>query len=259
MRGNEDTNTVEFFATPTDATVPTFGGLTSATDAATDGEVILTWAAATDSSPPITYNIYWNAGAVITDFSTPQATSSSDTGDTVSGLTNNQIYFFVVRAEDTYGNAETNPNEFSATPTACNLTPSVTILTADQEVTFDGGLVKYTVRVTNNDSATCSPTDFNLAVVDSNGTNFYPSTAIINPLNVAAQSFAETTIRVTAKSNQTNLQTNDTYFYTETDGTHAQSLDSNLVTTTINVTGAGCLTDGTIVNGNGDQLIMSRE
>ena len=42
-----------------DTTPPTFAGLTGATDAATGGTVNLTWAAATDPSTPITYDIYW--------------------------------------------------------------------------------------------------------------------------------------------------------------------------------------------------------
>ena len=57
--GNEDTNSLEFAATPTETIAPTFGGLTGAIDAATGGAVTLSWAAATDDSPPITYNIYW--------------------------------------------------------------------------------------------------------------------------------------------------------------------------------------------------------
>jgi hypothetical protein len=246
-----------------DRTAPTFGGVTSATDAVSGGTVNLTWNTATEAtSPPVTYNIYYATTSGGQIFSTPDATSLNATGDSVTGLTNDQIYYFVVKAEDSAGNESSSPTELSATPTApascVYATPSVAILTADKEIAFDGGLVKYTVRVTNNDSVECSPTNFNLTVVDNNGTNFYPSTADISPLNVSPQSFAETTIRVTAKSNQTNGLTNATYFYTEADGNHAQSANSNTVTTTINVTGAGCLTDGTIVNGNGDKLIMSR-
>jgi hypothetical protein len=263
--GNEDTNTTEQSDTPTapsDTDPPTFGGVTGATDATTGGTVDLTWSAATDPSTPITYNIYWATTPGGQNFGTPDQTSSSGTGDSVTGLTNDQIYYFVVRAEDSATNEDTNTTEQSATPTAppsCEyFTPTVTILTAGKDITFDGGLVKYTVRVNNNDSAPCSPTNFSLTVADDNGTNFYPSTADISPLNVAPQSFADTTIQVTAQPNQTDGLANDTHFYTEADGNHAQSANSTPVTTTIQVSGVGCVTDGSLVNGNGDQFIISR-
>jgi hypothetical protein len=68
---NDPQSMTQFTATPvfSDTTPPSFGGLTGAADAQSYGQVILTWDAATDPSTPITYNIYWNAGAVITDFS----------------------------------------------------------------------------------------------------------------------------------------------------------------------------------------------
>jgi hypothetical protein len=120
--GNEDTNTTEYSATPTapaDSTPPTFAGLTGATDAGTGGAVDLTWAVATDPSTPITYNIYWSTTSGTQNFgAAPQATSALGTGDTVTGLTDTQIYYFVVRAEDSATNEETNTTEFSATPTA---------------------------------------------------------------------------------------------------------------------------------------------
>jgi hypothetical protein len=247
-----------------DRNAPTFSGITGATDPASGGVVDLTWDAATETiSPPVTYNIYYATTSGGQNFSTPDATSSNATGDSVTALTNDQIYYFVVKAVDDAGNESASPTELSATPTApasCEyFKPSVTILTADKDITFDGGLVKYTVRVLNNDTATCSPTPFTLTVVDSNSTNFYASTVDINPLTVSPQSFAETTIQVAAKPNQTNGWTNATYFYTESDGNHPDPSDnSNSVTTTINVTGIGCVTNGDYVNSNGDQFIISR-
>ena len=245
-----------------DRAAPTFGGVTGATDAGTGGAVDLTWTAATDANPPITYNIYWSATSGGQNFTTPDATSTNATGDSATGLVDDQIYYFVVRAEDNGGNEELNSTELSATPTApvpcVYATPTVTILTVNKEINTDGGFVKYRIRVTNNDSATCSPTSFNITLSDSNVTNFYPSLSDINPLNVTPLSSAETTMQVTAKANQTNGATNDTFFYTEADGNHAQSANSNSVTTTISVTGAGCLTDGSFLNANGDQLIISR-
>jgi hypothetical protein len=418
--------------------------VSGATDAGTGGTVDLTWSAATDPSTPITYNIYWNAGASVSDFTTPDATSSSGTGDTVTGLTDDQIYYFVVRAEDSVGNEDTNTTEQSATPTttdvidpsstitdptngatlnsasanpytitgtasdnvAVNLvevningggwqaatdtgggtpwstwsyswtlpadgsytiqsratdtastpnvetpsagntvtvdttalgvsltdpadaapavtlnsnvtitwndnvdcatvsqvgniistspgwtyescsgnqavfttsgqsystpysvsvttavtddagnamaaqydfsytteapvctynTPTVTIDTVNQQVTSDGGTATYTVTVTNNDSAACTPASFTLVASDTNGVDFSGSSFTTNPLSVSPQSNSQTTMTVTAQLGGTNGNTNDTFFYTQADGNHAQSANSNTVTTLLNI------------------------
>jgi hypothetical protein len=144
--GNEDTNTTEYSATPTapaDSTPPTFAGLTGATDAGTGGAVDLTWAVATDPSTPITYNIYWSTTSGTQNFgAAPQATSALGTGDTVTGLTDTQIYYFVVRAEDSATNEETNTTEFSATPTApANTPPVVTGVVLEQREATGGVLL----------------------------------------------------------------------------------------------------------------------
>ena len=126
--GNEDTNTVEYSVTPTapaDTTPPTFAGASGATDAGTGGAVTLTWAAASDPSTPITYDIYWATTAGGENYATPNQTSSSGTGATVTGLTNGTPYYFVVRAKDSAGNEETNTVEVTATPTAPANTPPV--------------------------------------------------------------------------------------------------------------------------------------
>ena len=107
---------VEVTQGSSDTDPPVFGGATGAADANTDGEVTLTWDAASDVDPNITYNIYWSTTSGGQNFTTPNATSSLDTGDTVSGLTNGLTYYFVVRAEDSSGNEETNVVEQSATP-----------------------------------------------------------------------------------------------------------------------------------------------
>jgi hypothetical protein len=112
------TLTIQIPSGPPDTDPPTVGGVTGATDTGAGGTVDLTWSAATDPSMPITYNIYWNANAPVSDYSTPQATSSSGTGVTVTGLTDDQTYYFIVRAEDSAGNEDINTVELAATPTS---------------------------------------------------------------------------------------------------------------------------------------------
>jgi hypothetical protein len=126
--GFEDNNFVERSAIPTtplDYTAPTFGGLTSAVDSATGGNVTLGWAAAndpdtpesnSDPSLPITYNIYHSETPGGQDFLLPNATTQN-TNYEVTGLTDGITYYFVVRAEDAVGNEETNLIEMSAIPT----------------------------------------------------------------------------------------------------------------------------------------------
>lgn len=126
--GNEDVNLVELSAIPTtpiDNTPPTFGGLTSALDLGTDGDISLTWSAAddpdtpecnSDPSLPITYNIYYSKTSMGQDFANPNATTINTMYD-VTGLDNGALYYFIVRAEDTAGNEETNVIERTAMPT----------------------------------------------------------------------------------------------------------------------------------------------
>jgi len=109
-----------------DVSPPTFAGITGATDAesGSGGTVDLTWSAASDISPPITYNIYWATSSGGQVFgSPPQATSLLLTGDTVNGLTDDIPYYFVVRAEDSEGNEDTHVVELFATPTTIVYVP----------------------------------------------------------------------------------------------------------------------------------------
>ncbi len=135
--GNEDTNTSEQSATPTsgaDTTPPVFSGLYSATDAETGDSIALYWTEATDDSPPITYNIYYATDSGGQNFETANATTSATTTYSVTGLTKDVKYYFVVRAEDSYGNEDTNTSEQSATPTSgADTTPP-----SDPAYVYDG-------------------------------------------------------------------------------------------------------------------------
>jgi hypothetical protein len=108
--------------TITDTTPPTWGtmiGIQSATDTGNGGEVTVTYGTATDAdSPPVKYNAYYSTSSPATG-----GTKVSNVGSspyTVTGLTNGQLYYFSVRAEDsaTPPNEDTNTFELTATPTA---------------------------------------------------------------------------------------------------------------------------------------------
>ncbi len=126
--GNEEQNSIELSAmptTPVDSTPPAFTGLESVTDLGTGGDVRLTWIATddpdtvecnSDPSLPITYNIYYSRVSGAQDFFNPNATTANTQID-ISGLQNGVFYYFVVRAEDSVGNEETNLIEKSAMPT----------------------------------------------------------------------------------------------------------------------------------------------
>ncbi|UCD92615.1 MAG: hypothetical protein JSV43_01445 [Methanobacteriota archaeon] len=99
-----------------DLAPPDFGGLVSATDDGTGGNVTLNWNPAPDVSPPVTYNIYMSLSSMGQNFATPDYTTQTSSIQ-VTGLSNGVLYYFVVRAEDSLGNEDTNLIERSAMPT----------------------------------------------------------------------------------------------------------------------------------------------
>lgn len=101
---------------PGDATPPSFGGIVSAINMGTGGEVALSWSEAADPSYPITYNVYMAAVPGGQDFASP-GFMTQDAGIQISGLTDGQPYYFVVRAEDSAGNEDANTVQGTAVPT----------------------------------------------------------------------------------------------------------------------------------------------
>ncbi|MDP8224121.1 MAG: C25 family cysteine peptidase [Candidatus Lernaella stagnicola] len=93
-----------------DTAAPTFAGAVSAVGS--DHRMTITWHAATDLTPPITYQIYRAETSGGQVFTTPLA----ETGDTQfvdTGLPNLVEYFYVVRATDSLGHQDTNTAEVS--------------------------------------------------------------------------------------------------------------------------------------------------
>jgi hypothetical protein len=145
--GNEETNTTQQSGlTLSDTTVPSFtAGLTSV-GSATQTSLALSWGLATDnysSQTNITFSIYESVGSGnetygSATYSGLAQTSGSTNTFTVSSLTPNTTYCFVVRASDQAGNQETNLHEvcgttlqilaptFTAQPTVTSSTTSLT-------------------------------------------------------------------------------------------------------------------------------------
>ena len=106
------------FTTPADNTPPLFSGIQVAFDTGKKGTVQIEFNSASDSSPPIRYNVYynlsvsWNAtdwtlNNVIYDIST-QPGDTYDLKAYLTGLVDGEEYVIGVRAEDAGGNEDTN-------------------------------------------------------------------------------------------------------------------------------------------------------
>ncbi|MBP7652450.1 hypothetical protein KA977_03445, partial [Candidatus Dependentiae bacterium] len=125
--GGNDRFSVEQYVNQ-DTLAPVFSGIISASDANEGGKINLAWNSGSDSTLPVTYNIYYTS-----DFTAHQSKSYVDaTPDfsvqtnsyQVTGLTNGVIYYFVVRAEDGVtgkpgphgGNEDNNLIELNAVP-----------------------------------------------------------------------------------------------------------------------------------------------
>jgi len=110
--GNGNYNVAKTDDAVTDCQAPTFAGLVSITPG--DYEATLEWNPATDVNP-LHYNVYRTENSGVYNFLTPLfvATASPFVDETV---VNNETYYYIVRAEDSYGNEEKNTIELSVTP-----------------------------------------------------------------------------------------------------------------------------------------------
>jgi hypothetical protein len=261
LGGTPDFNIVAGVDIGVDTTPPTESGFALAPG---DSIIDLSWNPADDGAgsgldPVNTYKVVRSTVAAPADCTPAGIYTGNINAYSDTAVTNGTTYYYRVCAYDNLGNVSTGQTASAAPGSACTYnTPTVTILGANKDITSDGGFVDYTIQVSNTDVGACVATDFDLVLVDDNGTNFYTSTFGVDPLNVSGGGSAQTTIRVTAIAGQPNTSANNTYFYTATDGNHAQSANSNTITSTINVSGGGCVSTGSYLNGSGDQLILSR-
>ncbi|MCK4666129.1 lamin tail domain-containing protein, partial [Candidatus Dependentiae bacterium] len=102
---------------PADNDPPIFAGLQTVTDTQLGGELELAWNTASDTTPPIVYNIYMSTTSGGQNFSTPDYSTSNLTY-TVDTLTNGTTYYFVVRARDNKWNEDTNAVEVFGIPSS---------------------------------------------------------------------------------------------------------------------------------------------
>lgn len=140
-----------------DTTAPTFGGITSAADTMQGGRLLLSWSAAADSTPPITYNIYTATTSGAQNFASPPYATTSATSTFITGLTNSQVYYTVVRAEDSVENEDANTVELATTPTcvpdlAISQSVSDIQLSGTSTSAIPGAMILYSVYYENSPS-----------------------------------------------------------------------------------------------------------
>ncbi|HEX7897620.1 MAG TPA: Ig-like domain-containing protein [Planctomycetota bacterium] len=101
--------------TSDDADRPTFSGATAA-GSPTSTSIALTWAAATDATSSVVFDVFLSTTTGCHDLTDAfLAGQPGPLGVTVTGLTAATTYFFVVRARDDFGNVDLNVQEQSAT------------------------------------------------------------------------------------------------------------------------------------------------
>ena len=96
-----------------DTAPPEFAGVDAAFPG--DGQVTLSWEAAGEDTPPVTYLIYRSEESGGEDFAVVLGTTT-ETSYVDSEVTNGETYYYIVRAEDALGNREANTVEASAMP-----------------------------------------------------------------------------------------------------------------------------------------------
>jgi hypothetical protein len=215
--GNVAASTVEKSAMTTDATPPTFGGLTTA--AASGTKINLSWSAASDVVDPaseITYVIYQAVKPGGYDFTKPPAYSvKGATTFTANGLDASVTYYFVVHARDKSGNEDANIVERSAKTAA---SPDI------KAPTF-GGVVT---------ASAASKTSIELAWAEASDDYSLPANItyeIYVSTTPGAEDFGSTarTIKGGTKYTVTSLAANTTYYFVVRARDEAGNVETNTI------------------------------
>ncbi len=115
--GNIETNTTEVSATSSGTGPPAPTALTALAIAA--GSIRLDWTLSSPETDVAQYNIYRAITSLGQDYDSPLTNVSTGTSTyTDTSTTDEETYYYVVRAQDAIGNSETNTNEASATADA---------------------------------------------------------------------------------------------------------------------------------------------
>ncbi len=137
--GNIETNTTEVSATASGTGPPAPTNLTAT--AIAGGSIKLTWIPSSPETNVAQYNIYRATESGQEDYTSSLASVLAGTATyTDTTTTDGVTYYYVVRAQDSIGNIETNTNEASATADATS-PPAPTNLAATAIV---GGSIKLT-------------------------------------------------------------------------------------------------------------------
>lgn len=138
---SDSSSTTSTDSGPTDATAPTFGGVTGATVDSTS-TIDLVWTAATDETSASTAIVYEVCADTVatncqTSFSATYTTSAGVSAFTPTGLNGFTTYYFVVRARDEAGNVDTNTIEMSATTSPIRMYQGATTMGSITRVAAD--------------------------------------------------------------------------------------------------------------------------
>ena len=245
-----------------------------ATGAVTTSTIALSWTAPGDDGAvgtATTYDVRYSTAGAINDGNWAAATpapgepapsiAGTTENFTVTGLSASQQYWFAIRTSDEVPNTALTSNSPTATTSAAcaPAQPTVSIAPASQTIPNDGGLVVYTVTITNNDSVTCGNTTFNLSVNDTNGTEFYTSILDKSDTGSLASNGGFTTASLTVQALPGYDGVSDDTTVTATDSpTHDPPVVSAAVTTTVTL-GGGCVGTGNNPNASaGGTFITGR-
>jgi len=122
------------------------------------GSIKLTWTASS-SSDVAQYNIYRATSSGGEDYSSPTYTASSTaTAYTDTSTSNGITYYYVVRAQDSVGNIDTNTNEASAT--AMGEVSGFLSITSNQSIYANGDTIILTIQLSNQQAGCTLTADF---------------------------------------------------------------------------------------------------